>query len=286
MAVIADLSDAINLLTGGGAALPDHDWFYIDGRIQAAAAAATVAGRYTSLWQNNKTNGANGAVPPALASAAAPTVATIGALSVDDPTGGRQHWITGIEGAINALGTLILYDRLLHCSGASGTVTTAQTITGGAVTRYNNATTSVGNQLFVEIYTAVGATATTITCSYTNSAGTAGRTTKATAFGGTGLNEVQRMIPLPLQDGDNGVLSVQSVTVLATTATAGSFGITIARPLACAINGGIAGGFARDLIAGLPSMPEKLVGCCLALAWFANTTTVPMGLVGIHMLEK
>lgn len=286
MAAITDLSDVINLLTGGGAAAPDHDWFYIDGRIQAAAATAPVAGRIQSLWQYNKTNGSNGAVPPALASASTATNLTVGALSVDNPGAGRQRWISGIEGVMNAQGTLILYDRLVHCSGASGTVTTAQTITGATVGRYNSASTAKGNAIFIEIYTAVGATATTITANYTNENGVAGRTTKATAFGGTGLNHATCLIPLPLQDGDGGVLSVQSVTVLATTGTAGSFGITIARPLAVAINGGIAGGFTRDLIAGLPSLPEKLTDSCLALMWYANTTTVPSGLVGIHMLEK
>lgn len=286
MAAITDLSDAINLLTGGGVAAPDHDWFYMDGRIQAAAATAPVAGRIQSLWRYNKSNGANGAVPPVLASAVAPTNTTIGALSVDNPGVGRQRWITGFEGAMNAIGALILYDRLMHCSGASGIVTTQQAVTGGAVTRYNTAGTAGGNQIFLEIYTAIGGTATTITASYTNENGVAGRTTKAVAFGGTGLNHVTCMIPLPLQDGDRGVLSVQSVTVLATTGTAGDFGITIARPFTCAMNGGIVGGFVRDLIAGLPSMPEKPMDSCLAAAWYANTTTIPAGLIGLHMLEK
>lgn len=286
MTAITDLSDAINLLTGGGVAAPEHTWFYFDGRIQAAAATAPVAGRIQSLWRYNKTNGANGQVPPALGSAQVPTNATIGALSANNPGAGRQKWLVGAEGAINAIGALVIYDRLLHCSGASGMVTTAQVITGGAVTRYNTASTAPGNAIFAEIYAAIGATATTITASYTNQDGTAGHTTKAVAFGGSGLNHATCMIPMPLEDGDTGVLSVESVTVLATTGTAGDFGITIARPLACALNGGAVGGFVRDLVAGLPSLPETLMDSCLAAAWFANGTTVPAGLIGLHKLEK
>jgi hypothetical protein len=39
------------------------------------------------------------------------------------------------------------------------------------------------------------------------------------------------MIILPLQEGDSGVRSVESVTVLATTGTAGNFGVTLFKPL-------------------------------------------------------
>jgi hypothetical protein len=55
----------------------------------------------------------------------------------------------------------------------------------------------------------------------------------AVTFGGTGYNEVGRMIMLPLQAaGDTGVQSIQSVTLAASTLTAGSFGATMAHPIA------------------------------------------------------
>lgn len=284
MGAFASLDALINNLTGGDANTPHHPWAYIDGRIQAAAATAPVAGRINSLWQYNKTNGANGAVPPALAAAAAPTNATIGAWPVPDPGVGNQHWLLGVEATMNAAGALVLYDRLVHCTGASGIVTTAQAITGGAVTRYTGAE-SVGNKIHIEIHTAIGATATTATVSYTNQAGVAGRTTKAVAIGGTGLNTATTIIPCPLADGDTGVQSVQSVTLAGTTATAGSFGVLIVRPLGMAIVGGPASGTARDMIAGLPSLPEIKAGACLFFEWFANTTTVPAGMIGMHVGE-
>lgn len=287
MTAIASLDALINNLTLGGAAPPEHSWAYIDARVQAAAPTAPVAGRINSLWQYNKTNGANGAVPPALAAAVAPTIATIGAWPITDPTGGRQNWLLGIEAAMNAAGALVLYDRLAHCSGASGIVTGAQNINAGAgvaVTRYTGAE-SVGNKIQIEIHTAIGGTATTATVNYTNQAGAA-KVTKAVAIGGTGLNTATTIIQCPLADGDTGVQSVQSVALAGTTGTQGAFGVLIVRPIGMCISGGVASGSIRDMIAGLPSMPEIKTGACLFFEWFANTTTIPAGMVGMHIAEN
>jgi hypothetical protein len=48
------------------------------------------------------------------------------------------------------------------------------------VSRYTGAA-AAGNRIFVEIYTIIGTVATTVTASYTNENGTAGRTTVADA---------------------------------------------------------------------------------------------------------
>jgi hypothetical protein len=127
---------------------------------------------------------------------------------------------------------VILADRLSHQGGLSGTVTTEQTtnLATAALTRY---TDGVGVMAAIEIYTQIGTTGTTVTASYTNTTPTAGRTSVATVIGGTGFREASRMIILPLQQGDVGVRSVESVTVLATTGTAGAFGITLFKPLVC-----------------------------------------------------
>jgi hypothetical protein len=83
----------------------------------------------------------------------------------------------------------------------------------------------------LSIYAAVGTTATTVTASYTNQDNTSGRTTPAVVFGGTGFNAAGRMILLPLQEGDSGVRQVASVTIAASTGTAGNFGVVLFRPL-------------------------------------------------------
>jgi hypothetical protein len=280
MTALVDLSDIVNRLTGGNSGTPQHIFSQLDGRIQAAAAAAPVANKWLSLWQYNQSNGANGAAPGAVE---IPTRATIGSQPFVNPTGGRQQWLLGIEAALSQLCTLTMYDRLLHQGNLSGTVATAQTV-GGTMTRYTGAE-SVGNQIWVEIYTALGSTATTITASYTNQAGTAGRTTRAVAIGGTGNNEAQRMIPLMLQDGDTGVQSVQTVTLAASTLTAGAFGVTIVRPLAQFHCTGAGYLTVRDLIAGLPAVAEMKTDACLTYQLLAGATTAVSGVIAVHVIE-
>lgn len=282
-AALTDVSDIANRLTGGNSGTPEHLWHFFDSRIQSAAATATVASRMTSLWRYNKTNGASAGIPTT--TAAKPTRTTLGALGQANPGGGRQKWLLGVELSCLQPGTLIIYDRLLHVGGLSGTVTTAQTVGGGTVDRYAGAN-SVGNQIWIEIYTQIGATGTTITASYTDQGSAAGNTTQAASIGATGLREAERLIPVPLADGDTGVEAVASVTLAATTGTAGDFGVTVARPLAVIPCGGSGMPAIRDLIAGLPSIPEILTDACLAFAFFAQGTTAPSGMIGVHSIEK
>lgn len=130
----------------------------------------------------------------------------------------------------NGQACLVLCDRLSHQGGLSGTVTTAQTtnLPTAALTRYTS-----GDGVFagLEIYSAIGSTGTTVQCSYTNQAGTTGRTTEATDIGGANYSTVSRFIILPLQKGDTGVRAVANVDLVASTGTAGNFGVTLFKPL-------------------------------------------------------
>jgi hypothetical protein len=278
MGAISDLSDLINRLTGGNNGNPHAPMVWIDSRIGSAAATATVAGRWTSLWRYNTNGGGAGATPGAVE---APTKATVGAFPFRDASGGRTRKLAGFSAAGAQSGTLLLYDRLLHIGGLSGTVTTAQTV-GGTLTRN---TGGVGNEIWVEIYGQIGTTGTTITASYTNQAGSSGATTPAAAIGGTGLREAERIIPLALADGDTGVRAVASTTLAATTGTAGSFGITIARPIAQIFVPAGGYGMAADLVSDFPSLPELENGSCLNFAWFSVSTTAPQNMVQLSMVE-
>lgn len=192
-------------------------------------------GIFVSGWTASGTqDGTTGAAPT---TQAAPTRSTVGAW-LPELTDVGSLWLaeammtaTMTAGNISR-GELLLYDRLSHQGGLSGTVTTAQTtnLDTAALTRYIN---GVGVFIMLEVYSAVGTTATTVVVSYTNTAGVSGRTTKAVVFGGSGNRETGFCTgPLPLQAGDVGVLSVQSVTVTASTLTAGAFGVTLGYPLA------------------------------------------------------
>lgn len=278
MAAFNDLSDVINRMTGGNSGNPENIFLWIDNRIDAAAASATVAGKWTSLWRYNKSRGGSGAVPT---TPVATDNTSRGGLMHTDASGGRDKWLLG-QGAISSVpGALLLYDRLLHDGGLLGNTTSAQTV-GGALTRN---TGGEGNQIWVEIYTLIGTTATTITASYTNQAGVSGRTTKPVAIGGTGNREGERMLPLPLQDGDTGVQSVQTVTLAATTATAGNFGITILKPIGIAIIAASGTGYWRDYVSGLPGLPKIDPGACLTAAILMNSTTAPQILLAAGFAE-
>lgn len=271
MTAIANLSDLVNRETGGNDGTPANEWFFKSARVAGAAATAPIAGRPASLWTYDGQPGA-GVAPGAVA---IPTNATAGGLLQADPGGGREKWL--IQGFASGLvaGTLIMYDRLLHVSGLSGTTTTPQDVQTStptpALTRY---TDGLGNIAFIEIYTIIGTTATTITMDYEDE-NAATSTSPAVVIGGTGFREVTRALFLPVASGDRGITAVHSVDLLATTGTAGNFGVTIGHPLAY-IGIGMPGGAGwRDFSTGMPGIPEVQTDACIAFLWVPNTTTAP-----------
>lgn len=263
MTSLVDLSDVINRSTGGNSGTPESLHFFKAARV-GGIAAVTVAGRISDLWRYAGHNGP-GAAPGA--SVRNPTRATDGALKQANGGGSRQKWRLSLTAALGlgARGTLVLYDRLLDISTLDGTSVAAQTV-GGTLTRYTN---GEGNQILVTINTQLGATARTITASYSNTTPTSGRTTEAVAIGGTGLREVERGILLPLASGDTGVSAVASVTLSASTGTAGDFGVAIIHPIAYIPLS--ANGDART-VGIIEEIPDD---ACLGFYFLASSTTPP-----------
>lgn len=275
MGAFADLDDVVNSLTGGSSGAPEAIWYYKDGYTPDGAPTAPVVGRWNSLWYHSGVP-SHGAIPTG--SAVYPTNATAGALKQTDPAGGTEKWLCG--GTINTFyhGTLMLYDRLAHYGGLSGTTTGAQTCTMTLSGRYSGSA-SVGNQIWAEINTTIGSTARTISAAYTDQDGNSSVTSESTGIGGTGYREDTRFIQIPLASGDTGVRAVASVTLSDTTGTAGDFAVVIVRPLMFL-------GFSyqgatniRDLIGSIPMPIEIETDACLAWAWFAGNTSIP-SLVG------
>lgn len=159
------------------------------------------------------------------------TRATAGALGQENSTITQRIVRMGVSLATQTgQGILQLADRIHDRSGLSAIVTGAVTVNSPA--HPARVTTGRGVMAAAEIYTTIGATASTIRMSsYTNSLGTAGSVGQYTTFGGTGFRDPPRMIPLSLADGDEGINSVESVEVSVTTGTAGDYGITIYKPL-------------------------------------------------------
>ena len=133
----------------------------------------------------------------------------------------------------------------------------------------------------LECYSALGASASSVTCSYTNQAGTSGRTTVSQAM--IASLPANTLVPLVLQSGDTGVQAVASVTLSATTGTAGNFGVTLMRELARIpiILANLPASL--DAIAlGMPVIPDN---ACLAFA-FVSTTTSTGAVQGLVALAQ
>jgi hypothetical protein len=176
-------------------------------------------------------------------------------------------------------GSIILYDRLVQQGGLGATTLTAQTVSTPGLTRYTN---GIGVEMWAEVYTAIGGTAHTISASYTNTVPAAGQTSQAATFGGAGADNAQVIIPMPLAVGDNGVTAVSTVTVSASTGTAGSFGITLGYPLVVLPVPNIGTGFfwSGIMSSGGPLDLGNVVNTCFAMIWVPNTTTAPKSLFG------
>lgn len=180
----------------------------------------TTAGVWSSLW--TKMLPTPGVAPGA---AVSPARTLAGALGQRN---GNQR-LTRISGGMGTTGVLMIYDRLVHCSGLSGTVLTAQNTSMSGLLP-SRAGSGADVLAALEIYTAIGS-GTTVTCGYTSSAG-ANQTSPAMEFGGSQKGSIAKFLPIPLASGDAGVQSVNSVLLATTTGTAGNFGVTLYKPLA------------------------------------------------------
>lgn len=230
------------------------------------ASITAVAGFFYSLFRA-------AAGMPAASTLATPTTTgraldrtSSGALNLPGPSG--VTYLAGVTAAGTVAGSLCLHDRLVEYGGLSGTVTTAQSLS--AVTLPTRAGSGVGVELWLEIYSALGATPSpTVTASYMNSAGVSGRT--ATLIGGIPASiPANRAMRFALQDGDVGVRSVQSAWSTTSTGTAGNFGVTLRRPIEMvplAANVTTKFGYAETALQQIPD------SACLELSVLAATTS-------------
>jgi hypothetical protein len=226
---------------------------------------------------------AGGAVPTV---GAIPDRTTTGALPFLVATGGRDTHLIGASITPVTAGVFLLYDRLFHIGGRSGTSTAAQSVQGSpaspALTRN---TGGAGNMAWYEIYTIVGTTAAVMTMNYTNQDGTSGRTSTIN-IGTTGFREVTRAQRIQLAAGDTGIRAINTVTLSTTTGTAGNFGITIAQPLAWIPVGAAGTAGWRDYTTGLPGIPVIDPDACLALMFIPAAATAPEVWGCIATVEK
>lgn len=172
-------------------------------------------------------------------------------------------------------GTLLLVDVEGYWPGISNNTTSAQTLTGTPSLR---ATNGAGLRLFWSQTAVAGATAQNIACSYTNQAGTAGRSLAATtamttsaivshiSHSGTASNNYTPF--LPLGGGDSGVRNVASVTFSA--ANTGTGALVLARPILSLPLGIVSVYHQIDALSQFPSFPRIDDGACLSWVFIAG----------------
>lgn len=156
-----------------------------------------------------------------------PTDATAGYPLLNAFGGGATGYLTGVKYYSSVIQRLELWDRLF---GINVSLASLATTTLSGASSYLGRTpdgAAYGTRLFLEMTTAAAA-ATTVTVNYTNQSGTSGRTTGATASL-SGFT-VYRLVEMPLQAGDSGIQSIQSV-VVGGTAGAGAVNVIVLRPL-------------------------------------------------------
>lgn len=141
-----------------------------------------------------------------------------------------------LRGQLDSLGTstLIVADLLNISGGLSAIVTTEQTtnLPTAPLTRYTN-----GEGVFAGliIWTAIGGTITTVSINYTNQDGISEQISPLLSFPFSttgGDRNPGRIYLIPLAPGDTGVRAVKSLTLSASTGTAGNFGVILFKPLA------------------------------------------------------
>jgi hypothetical protein len=185
-----------------------------------ASVSSQVVGGYTSLWRSS-TLPVAGNVP---STAAVCDDTLTGAYLLPTKNVGATVYVGAYTFTPSAIMGAFAYDRLAHMGGLSGTVTTAQTTSvtcaSLAGTRCNSDYSNV--EWFLEWYTATGSTAVTATCAVTYNDGSTGNISVSLAASVA----AQRLIPILSAVSGKYIKSVDSVTLSASTGTAGSFGVT------------------------------------------------------------
>lgn len=203
--------------------------------IDKASLSNATAGQFHSLWRATGQPG-QGAIPTA---AAVCTNATLGGLPFSQQTAPATSYLSIIEGLCSNSGsTLEIHDRLVAMGGLVGNVATAQNVTIDldSLLASSNIDARKGNasysdvQWWLEWYTDTGSTGVTATVNVTYDDGSTGNLT------GISLGATRRasfMQPLngfiPAAQSGRYIRGVNTVTLSATTGTAGNFGVTATR---------------------------------------------------------
>ena len=202
--------------------------------IDKASIANAAVGQYHSLWRATGQPG-QGAIPTAAANC---NQSTTGGMKFSQQTAPAKSYLAHLEAvSSNSASTMEVHDRLMHRGGLNGTLTTAQAagIDFNGVTADNMAE-RIGDanysdiQWWLEWYTDSGATVVTATVAVTYNDGTTGNLTGVSLAATRRASFMQSLNGLiPAAAAGKFIRSVNTVTLSASTGTAGNFGVTATR---------------------------------------------------------
>jgi hypothetical protein len=163
------------------------------------------------------TNTANGVVP---------TDATAGFPTINAFGGGATGYISNINFGSTVPCRITLYDCLFKAGAYAFNANVALTAQPSYAGRVLGGTDFTNTEIWIEAVTAFTGNQS-IAITYTNQAGTTGRTTGTIATGVAPI--IGRMLQLPLAAGDTGVQKIESV--VSTVSTVGTFNVLVLRRL-------------------------------------------------------
>jgi hypothetical protein len=165
-----------------------------------------------------------------------PTDATSGCPTINAFGGGATGYLSRVLWNNSVVGRIELWDVVyavnIPSSAAGFQATQTLTVTDPA-SYLGRCPDGLGNglRIFVEITTTMSASATTIVCTYSNSAASPA-TGKSTASSGSMSGFVAgRWVELALAAGDSGVSKLESIVIGGATNAAGVANVIVARPL-------------------------------------------------------
>ena len=165
-----------------------------------------------------------------------PTDATAGCPLIDFTSG--NTYLSRIEFGSSVACRIALHDMLIKAGAYaynSGTTSlSSQPVISQRCPDYPGSGNVFGarNEIWIEVVTAMtSATAWQVQVTYTNQAGTTGRTSIISAAQAAAALTIGKMFQLALQSGDTGMQKIESVIVTTGSATAGSFNVLITRPI-------------------------------------------------------
>jgi hypothetical protein len=248
--------------------------------LQKTSSATAVAANPLSLWGIAGNPGAGTMSAGNTANGVVFTDATAGSPLIRAFGGGATGYLAALRYRNSVIGGGVLYDRLFGVGAITLTAGTTTLTAQPAYTSRLPGGNDYGNlEILLEFTTVNNAAATTVAVTYTNEAGTTGRSTGAS---GSLLSfAVNRVVAMPLQAGDKGVQKIESVIV--TTTGTGAINVIVARRLAAfdirIINGLDAQGW--DLV----NAPQVWEDSCLWLVGQPDSTATGVPTLDLDIIN-